>query len=389
MELLHEGRVQPLRVFEASQAEEAVKCVKNSEMADECVVICPKDQDVVSVSNFVYEFCLRSISNALLTAYSSLRQQYLVTEERHWKFDHQASYLVAGGSGGLGRAIVRWMADRGAKHIIMASRSGATSDAARELIAELEERDVNVVALQCDVSSESSLAGVLEERTRRDMPPIRGCMNAAMVLQDAIFQESMTFAQWDLTMRSKVQSSYNLHRLLPQDLDFFVLLSSLAGVVGQMGSANYAAGCSFQNALVRHRLSHGQRALSLDIGWMKDIGIIAETSAYQRQRQRLEDMQPIDASELLAVLTLALDPVTPLPTPVPPSRASFSSGSGRRPICSPADVPCLPCWNTRCLPPFRITQPVLKRICLLMLRPAWRTRAHFSGRRCPARASAP
>ncbi|KAL2174429.1 polyketide synthase [Thermothelomyces heterothallicus CBS 202.75] len=292
MELLDQCNVQPpqqLRVFDVSQANEAVKHVKTTEALGECVVIRPRDQDMVS---------------------------YHEKEERNWMFDQRGSYLIAGGSGGLGRAIVRWMADRGAKHIIIASRSGATSEAARDLLADLGARGVNVVAMQCDVSSESSLAGMLEECTRRGMPPIRGCINAAMVLQDAIFQDSMTFAQWDLTMRSKVQSSYNLHRLLPQDLDFFVLLSSLAGVVGQMGSANYAAGCAFQDALARHRLAHGQRGLSLDIGWMKNIGIIAETSAYQRQRQRLEDMQPIDAGELLAVLTLALDPALPLPMPL-------------------------------------------------------------------------
>lgn len=207
------------------------------------------------------------------------------------------------------------MADRGAKHIIMASRSGGTSDAARELIAELNARHVDVVAPQCDVSSESSLAGVLEDCARSGMPPVRGCINAAMVLQDAIFQDSMTFAQWDLAVRSKVQSSYNLHRLLPQNLDFFVLLSSLAGVLGQMASANYSGGCSFQDALARHRLARGQRAISLDIGWMKNIGIIAETGAYQRQRQKADDMQPILASELLALLTLSLDPANPLPMP--------------------------------------------------------------------------
>lgn len=207
------------------------------------------------------------------------------------------------------------MADRGAKHIIMASRSGATSDAAQELVAELKARHVNVLAAKCDVASESSLAGVLEQCARSGMPPIKGCINAAMVLQDAIFQDSMTFAQWDLGVRTKVQTSYNLHRLLPQNLDFFLLLSSLAGVVGQMASANYAAGCSFQDALARHRLARGQRALSLDIGWMKNIGVIAETGAYQRQRQRADDMQPIDASELLGLLSLCLDPTSPFPAP--------------------------------------------------------------------------
>lgn len=208
------------------------------------------------------------------------------------------------------------MADRGAKHIILVSRSGATSDAARELVAELSVRHINVVVRQCDLSSESSLASLLEECTHNGMPPIRGCINAAMVLQDAIFQDSMTFAQWDLAMRSKVQSSYNLHRLLPQNLDFFVLLASLAGVVGQMASANYAGGCSFQDALARHRVARGQRGLSLDIGWMKNIGIIAETGAYQRQRQNADDMQPINGNELLGLLTLSLDPANPLQTPV-------------------------------------------------------------------------
>lgn len=245
----------------------------------------------------------------------SLLEQYLAEEERNWRFDANASYFIAGGSGGLGREIARWMADRGAKHIIIASRSGARSDAARELVAELRARHVNVMAAECDVTSERSLAGVLEACARSGMPPIRGCINAAMVLQDAVFQDSMTFAQWDLAVRAKVQGSDNLHRLLPVDLDFFVLLSSLAGVVGQMASANYAGGCSFQDALARQRLARGRPALSLDIGWMRDVGIIAETGAYQRQRQKADDMQPVEGRELLALLTLSLDPSRPLPTP--------------------------------------------------------------------------
>ncbi|GAB1319645.1 hypothetical protein MFIFM68171_09855 [Madurella fahalii] len=291
MHLLGEGSIQPSQpptIFDMSHVNEAFKQIQNDKMTADCVVIRPRDEDTVS---------------------------YLDQEERHWTFRENASYLIAGGTGGLGREIVRWMADRGAKHIIIASRSGATSDAARELVAELRRRHVNVVAQQCDVSSESSLASMLEECTRSGMPPIRGCINAAMVLQDAIFQDSMTFAQWDLAIRSKVQSSYNLHRLLPQNLDFFVLLASLAGVVGQMASANYAGGCSFQDALARHRLARGQQALSLDIGWMKNIGIIAETGAYQRQRQKADDMQPIHDSELLGLLTLSLDPSNPLQTP--------------------------------------------------------------------------
>lgn len=208
------------------------------------------------------------------------------------------------------------MADRGAKHFIVPSRSGASSKAAADIIAQLQARGVTVIAPKCDVSDAGSLGSLLDECSKT-MPPIKGCINGAMVLQDAIMP-NMTFAQWELTMKSKVQTSSNLHRLLPKDMDFFILLASLAGVAGQMASANYAGGCTFQDALARYRVAQGQKAISLDIGWMRNVGIIAENSGYQRQRQSLNDMNPIDDTELLAVLTLACDPENPLRTPTTP-----------------------------------------------------------------------
>lgn len=199
------------------------------------------------------------------------------------------------------------MAERGAKHFIVPSRSGAHSKAAAETVTQLTTQGVTVFAPLCDASSEASLSRVIDE-CARGMPPIKGCINAAMVLQDGIFQENMTLEKWELAMRTKVQTSWNLHRLLPDNLDFFILLSSLAGVVGQMASSNYAGGCSFQDALARYRVAQGKRAVSIDIGWMRNIGIIAETVAYQRQRHAADDMRPIDRAELLALLTMCCNP---------------------------------------------------------------------------------
>ncbi|KAI7762934.1 hypothetical protein LZL87_013425 [Fusarium oxysporum] len=254
-----------------------------------------------------------------------------VQDRRPWKFDSSSTYLVAGGSGGLGRAIIRWMTDRGAKHLIVPSRSGATPQAAAQLLADLTSRGVNIVAPKCDVSIREDVTVMLKE-CYRTMPPIKGCINAAMVLQDAIFQSNMTFRQWNLTMRSKVNTSKNLHELLPRDLDFFILLSSLAGVVGQMASANYAGGCAYQDALAKYRRSHGQNALSLDIGWMSNIGIIAEKEAYQRQRQTSNDMQPINDKELLALLTLCCDSKSSIELP-PLSKGQILFG-----LRTPADI---------------------------------------------------
>ncbi|KAI0451357.1 hypothetical protein F5B21DRAFT_528029 [Xylaria acuta] len=234
-----------------------------------------------------------------------------VLEKKTWHFDPGASYIIAGGFGGLGRAIIKWMADRGAKHLIILSRSGPVSEATAELVSKLTSQEVMIFAPKCDASSTTSLAEVLEECEARAMPPVKGCINAAMVLQDAVF-ENMTYAQWSLTVNSKVQSSWNLHNMLPGDLDFFILLSSLAGICGTVAQSNYAGGCSAQDALARYRTASGQKAISFDVGWMRNIGIIAEKESYQRNRQQAADMQQIDDTELFALLSVYCDPDLPL-----------------------------------------------------------------------------
>ena len=108
--------------------------------------------------------------------------QRRVLERPSRRLDEDASYLVAGGLGGLGRAILLWMADQGAKHLIVPSRSGATSKAASDVVSQLLERGVNIVTPKCDVSSSSSVAAMLHE-CAQTLPPVKGCINAAMVLQ--------------------------------------------------------------------------------------------------------------------------------------------------------------------------------------------------------------
>ncbi|KAK7221935.1 hypothetical protein V2G26_009938 [Clonostachys chloroleuca] len=244
-----------LEVFEVSKIEKAFQQLQSGELNGR-VVVTPK------ADNLVPQFSI---------------------DERSWKFLPNASYLVAGGSGGLGRDIIKWMVRRGARHLIVPSRSGATSEAAKVWVTELKASGVNIVT------------------------PL-GCINAAMALEDAIFQDNMKFSQWDATVRSKVQTSWTLHKLLPNNLDFFIMFSSLAGVVGQMGSANYSAGCSFQDAIVRYRRSRGLKAISIDIGWMVNVGIIAEKFTFQRQRQIANDMQLLTDIDLLALLTMCCDP---------------------------------------------------------------------------------
>lgn len=97
-------------------------------------------------------------------------------------FDKDATYLIAGGLGGLGRSITRWMVDRGASYFISLSRAGAKSKDAIDLIEEMKTRGVTVAAPPCDVSVEDAVSTTLEE-CKQIMPPIKGCIQASMVLK--------------------------------------------------------------------------------------------------------------------------------------------------------------------------------------------------------------
>ncbi|CAH0020350.1 unnamed protein product [Clonostachys rhizophaga] len=249
----------------------------------------------------------RNIGRVLITIKPTDTVQKYIVKKSNWTFDKRATYLVSGGLGGIGRAILQWLACKGARYIIAPSRSGASSPDAREVIRYLRARGIHVERPQCDVSSLHLLDSVLKSLAKR-MPPIKGCINATMVLQDSVF-ENMDYHQWKLTIKSKAETSWNLHRLLPRSLEFFIQLSSLSGIYGSIAQSSYSAACTFQDALARHRANQGERATSLNLGWMFEAGVISANNTYQQQRERLCDMRKISNDELFALLDIYCDPL--------------------------------------------------------------------------------
>lgn len=185
-----------------------------------------------------------------------------------------ASYIVSGGFGGIGRRTALWMSSHGAKHIIILSRSGAESSIAQRTIKDLEERGTKVYAFACDVTDEALISAVIQE-CRVTLPPIKGCVQLAMVISDRKF-ENMSLKEFQTAVRPKVQGSWHLHCHLPRDMDFFIMFSSVNGVIGNRGQANYAAGNTFQDALAAHRVSLGLPATSLDLGALLSVGYVAD-----------------------------------------------------------------------------------------------------------------
>ena len=216
--------------------------------------------------------------------------------ERPFKLDPNASYLLVGGLGGIGRSLSGLLVDMGARNLCFISRSRVQSDIAKSMIQEFGKRSVKCGVYSCDTTQADLLAQTLRQCSS-EMPPIRGLFQCAMVLQDSIFQ-NMDHGQWKGATLPKVQGSWNLHHLLPQKLDFHITLSSFVGVFGNRGQSNYAAGGTYQDALAFHRRSKGQKAVTIDLGIMRDVGRLAEEGAAGNIKE-WEDFFGIRERELL------------------------------------------------------------------------------------------
>ena len=215
----------------------------------------------------------------------------------------KATYVLVGGLGGLGRGLAIYLADHGAKHLAFFSRRDDVQPAAQKVLDQLKERDVEAKTYVCDITDPEALRKTVDE-IGDEMPPIRGVVQGAMVLRDGLF-ESMSYENWSQATGPKIQGSWNLHELMPQDLDFFIMLSSLAGILGNRGQSNYCAGNTYQD-----QLAHYRRNLGLP-GQVVDLGAIAGLGWFEEHKEDLklaETMQNLilGADEFYALMKCAI-----------------------------------------------------------------------------------
>jgi NADPH:quinone reductase-like Zn-dependent oxidoreductase/NAD(P)-dependent dehydrogenase (short-subunit alcohol dehydrogenase family) len=218
------------------------------------------------------------------------------------RMDPNGVYMLAGGLGGLGRSLSAKLVDLGARKLCFLSRSGGESAQAKQLAQDLEEHNVQMRVYKCDVANEKALATTVE-KCKSELGDIRGVFQCAMVLRDTLFMH-MSYQQWVETTRPKVQGSWNLHQQLP-DVDFFITLSSFAAIFGNRGQSNYAAAGAYEDALAYHRRAFGQHATTLDLGIMRDIGVLAETGITDSLRE-WEKPYGIRETEFLALMERAI-----------------------------------------------------------------------------------
>ncbi|MBF0548409.1 MAG: SDR family NAD(P)-dependent oxidoreductase [Candidatus Riflebacteria bacterium] len=185
------------------------------------------------------------------------------------------TYLLTGGLGGFGLAIAKWLVECGAKNLVLVGRSGDDKPEAAKAVRDLRSMGAEVFVGRVDVSHEDQVK-TLFTKLEKCMPPVRGIIHAAMVLED-VYLKKMTAEQMKKVMDPKILGAWNLHtQTLTKNLDFFILFSSFTSLIGNEGQGNYSAGNSFLDSLSHYRQAHGLPSLTLCWGPIGEVGYVAQ-----------------------------------------------------------------------------------------------------------------
>ena len=216
-----------------------------------------------------------------------------------------ATYLITGGLGGLGIELTKWMVEQGAKNLVLIGRSNP-STTVKNRLQELQQQGVKIGVFSTDVSQEKQVEKLLTDISH-SYPPLRGIIHLAGVLDDGVLigQEWERFAK---VMNPKVAGAWNLHSLTHNfSLDFFILFSSVASLLGSPGQGNYAAANSFLDALAYYRKLQGLPALSINWSPWGQTGMAASLGSLGEQRWEKMGVKVIAPQQGLQILRKILN----------------------------------------------------------------------------------
>lgn len=180
-----------------------------------------------------------------------------------------ASYLITGGLGGLGLNILSWLANKGAKHIVLTSRS-KVNETAKEIIAKLIKQGVKIDVVQADISKYEDVQQVLSLCNN-----IKGVIHAAGIIEDGLVS-SQSADSFVRVMAAKVNGTWHLHNLTKHlTLDYFICFSSVASLIGSAGQSNYAAANAFMDQFANYRHTIGLPCISINWGPWSEAGMAA------------------------------------------------------------------------------------------------------------------
>ncbi len=232
------------------------------------------------------------------------------------------TYVIAGGWGGLGLAVAQWLVAQGARHLVLMGRR-APGEEAQQAVRALEDAGARVLGVLGDIGRAEDVARLVAARAAEGLPPVRGVVHAAGTLADGVLA-GLTWDRFAEVLAAKVAGSWELHRQLRDEpLDWFVLFSSSAAVLGSPGQGNYAAANAFLDALAHYRRAQGLPAVSINWGPWSEAGMAARQSG----ARRWAGVGAIAPLEGLRVLGHVLSTQPPQVAVLPIDWASFVRGA--------------------------------------------------------------
>ncbi|MGU3283195.1 SDR family NAD(P)-dependent oxidoreductase [Methylobacterium mesophilicum] len=215
-------------------------------------------------------------------------------------------HLVTGGLGGFGLEAARWLVDKGARHLVLAGRKGATTDEAKAIVAELSGRGAKVEAKAVDITSRSAVDRLIAE-IEQGGKKLAGVLHAAAVLQDGLIA-NIDAAALDAVIGPKVVGAQHLDAATrDRSLDYFVMFSSATTFIGNPGQGSYVAANGFMEGLARQRRRRGLPALAVAWGAIGDVGMLARNKAVMEGLAGRVGVTPMEARRCLDLMADALE----------------------------------------------------------------------------------
>ncbi|MGA1870053.1 MAG: type I polyketide synthase [bacterium] len=227
-----------------------------------------------------------------------------IDNERIRGIKTDSTYLITGGTRGLGLEIAKWLSSQGADHLVLLSRTGAKTPEIKNALTYMEKQGTNIVATAVDISDDESVHNVIKQ-IKDTMPPLRGIFHCAMVLDDG-FIIDMERERFSRVIMPKVAGALNLHyHTKDYPLDFFISFSSIASIIGNPGQVNYIVANSFLESFAHFRKAHGLAGTTLNLGVLSDVGVASRSSNVQSLLEK-SGLRGITADQVLHALELII-----------------------------------------------------------------------------------
>ena len=246
----------------------------------------------------------RHIGKIVLSMHKQQVQGYPVVRGRE-VIRPDGTYLITGGTRGFGLEIAKWLVSRGARHLVLVSRSGSSTHEARHAMLVMRGKGVEVRVRAMDVADSAEVEHLFAE-IDRELPALRGVIHGAMVLDDALMA-GLSRERFTRVMAPKILGSWLLHtHSLNRRLDFFVMLSSISSLVGNAGQGNYAAANAFLDHFAHHLRRVGIPATTVNWGALAEVGVAARNQVLGKMLAGA-GIRPLPIAPALAALAGVLE----------------------------------------------------------------------------------